>query len=135
MASRTTSAYSYTSLLKRPLADIPYASDDEVDLTRRAIQRDHPPVDIQRRVAARMVAPAPPVGVWVASGVVVVLGVWLVLVGSGVGGLRLAGVWARLGCGLVGAFCSVSGSYTLYASVYNDQMQHEGGYRFPSYHR
>ena len=135
MSSRPSPTYAYTPLRSRPLTDIPYESDEEAELKRRAIRPDHPPVDIRRRPPARSSAPAPPVGVAVSSGVVVVVGLCLVLMG-------LDGFWVRVGagvlrvvCGVVGGFCVVSGSYTLYHCLYHGALQHEGGYLFPSYHR
>ena len=130
------SSYTYTAVGSRPLADTPYESDDEAALKRRAIRSDHPPTDIHR-TASRFNAPPPPAGVIFFSAVVVCAGFLLVALGLGWGWGSMRVVWVALRwlCGGTGAFCVVSGSYTLYESVFHDATRYEGGYLFPSYNR
>ena len=133
MTSRSSHRYAPLSTT-RPLADIPYESDDEVDLKRRAIQPDHPPVDLHR-APPQSSAPAPPIGVAVSSAVLVVAGVCLLVLVTGGVGVKAA-VAVRALCGVVGGFLLLSGAYTLYAFAYHASMRLEsGGYVFPSYSR
>ena len=140
MASKST--YTYTPLTTtappRPLADIPYESDDEVDLKRRAIPLQHPPTDLHRTPAIPR-APSPPAGVALSSVVLVCVGLWMMGVGMGMGwgwgwmrGMWLIGRWAFAG---VGGFLLVSGAYTLYQWTFSNVTRYEGGYLFPSYYK